>query len=345
MLYFMLIYVISTYPFIRKIQNKKMVIFLELFPMFLILAFQQAIGTDYYNYIRIFNQEVIFSYSRGPLFKILVLFLKNIFNNERSLFITIAAIQMILFYKIIDILYEKKFIKDISLFVFLSISVTGFYFRLFNTLRSSIACLFIVISLLYLLENNLKKSFLLMILGSGFHPSVFIWNIIFLMKNMLYKKLKINRIMTFILISFSLNKLNFIPNLAKIVYESEINIPYRSYLISKHMFPYIKSYGVGTIINIIIFIYSLYIVYKNEINKEKIFLYNIGYLFFSLGILFSNIPIFSRLLEGGNLFISYIIYNLIEKLLEKRISWGVILFIIYYVLVFIRSSFLLVPTF
>ena len=345
MLYFMLIYVISTYPFIQKIQNKKMVIFLELFPMFLILAFQQAIGTDYYNYIRIFNQEVIFSYSRGPLFKILVLFLKNIFNNERSLFITIAAIQMILFYKIIDILYEKKFIKDISLFVFLSISVTGFYFRLFNTLRSSIACLFIVISLLYLLENNLKKSFLLMILGSGFHPSVFIWNIIFLMKNMLYKKLKINRIMTFILISFSLNKLNFIPNLAKIVYESEINIPYRSYLISKHMFPYIKSYGVGTIINIIIFIYSLYIVYKNEINKEKIFLYNIGYLFFSLGILFSNIPIFSRLLEGGNLFISYIIYNLIEKLLEKRISWGVILFIIYYVLVFIRSSFLLVPTF
>lgn len=345
MLYFMLIYVISTYPFIRKIQNKKMVIFLELFPIFLILAFQQAIGTDYYNYIRIFNQEVIFSYSRGPLFKVLVLFLKNIFNNERSLFITIAAIQMILFYKIIDILYEKKFIKDISLFVFLSISVTGFYFRLFNTLRSSIACLFIVISLLYLLENNLKKSFLLMILGSGFHPSVFIWNIIFLMKNMLYKKLKINRIMTFILICFLLNKLNFIPNLAKIIYESEINIPYRSYLISKHMFPYIKSYGVGTIINIIIFIYSLYIVYKNEINKEKIFLYNIGYLFFSLGILFSNIPIFSRLLEGGNLFISYIIYNLIEKLLEKRISWGVILFIIYYVLVFIRSSFLLVPAF
>lgn len=342
MLYFMLIYVISTYPFIRKIQNKKMIIFLELFPMFLILAFQQAIGTDYYAYIRIFNQETIFNYSKGPLFKILVLFLKNIFNNERSLFITIATIQMILFYKIINILSEKKLIKDIPLFVFLSISVTGFYFRLFNTLRSSVACLFIVISLLYLLENNFKKSFLLMILGSSFHPSVFIWNIIFLMKNMLYKKLKINRITTFILICFLLNKLNFIPHLAKIIYKSEINIPYRSYLISEHMFPYIKSYGVGIIINIIIFIYSLYIVYKNEINKEKIFLYNIGYLFFSLGILFSNIPIFSRLLEGGNLFISYIIYNLIEKLLEKRIFWGVILFIIYYILVFIRSSFLLV---
>lgn len=343
MLYFMLIYVISTYPFIRKIQNKKMVIFLELFPMFLVLAFQQAIGTDYYAYIRIFNQEIIFNYSRGPLFKILVLFLKNIFNNERSLFITVAIIQMILFYKIINILYEKKFIKDIPLFIFLAITTSNFYLMMFNGLRSSIASLFIALSILILLENKFLKSFLLIMLGCSFHPSVFIWNGIFCIKNILYKKSKIKNWIIFILLCFILNKLNFIRNLAGIIYESGLEIPYRHYLISYHMFPYVKTFGIATIINMVIFIYSLYIVYKNETDKEKIFIYNIGYFFFGLLLLFAGIPVFSRILEPSNLFRNYIIYNLIERLLEKRIFWGVILFVIYYILVFIRSSFLLVP--
>ncbi len=344
MLYFILIYLFFTYPVFRKISNKKVVLLLEILPIFLILAFQEAIGTDYYSYIRIFNGEKIFNYSKGPIFKMLVTYLKNIFNNERIMFIAVAGIQMILYYKIVNLLYKKKMIKNIPLFIYLSITVTTFYFMLFNGLRSSIASLFVVLSILILLENRIKKSFFLILLGSGFHPSIIIWNVIFIIKKFLYKKIRF-KLIIFILICFLLNRLNFIPNVARIIYETGINVPYRRYLISKHMFPYIKSFGIGVMINMIIFIFSLEFIYKKEKNKNKIFVYNLGYLFFGLQLLFANIPIFSRLLEPSNLFRSYIIYNLIEKLLDKKYLYSGIIFIIYYVLFFIRGSFLIVPAF
>ncbi|WP_419180976.1 EpsG family protein [Fusobacterium perfoetens] len=88
-------------------------VFLEIFPIFLILAFQNGIGTDYYSYIEIFNQKINFNYSRGPLFKILILHLKKFFDNERVMFITVAMIQIILYYKILNIFYKKFFIKNI----------------------------------------------------------------------------------------------------------------------------------------------------------------------------------------------------------------------------------------
>ena len=342
MLYLILFYMFFTYPILKKIKNKKIIIFLEIFPMFLILAFQNAIGTDYYNYIKIFNGEKIFNYSRGPIFKIIILFLKNIFNQERTMFITIAGIQSFLYYKIINFLYKKKMIKNIFLFIFLSICSTKFYFMLFNGLRSSIASLFVILSVLMLLENKIKKSFFLILFGSGFHPSIIIWNGIFILKKFFYKKNKI-KLLIYILSCFILNKLNFIHNLAKFLYETEINFPYRHYLISKHMFPYVNSFGIGVILNMIIFIFSLELIYKNEKNKNKIFIYNIGYLFFGLTLLFANIPIFTRLLEPSNLLRNYIIYQLTEKLLQKKYFYLGVILIIYYILFFIRGSFLLVP--
>ena len=342
MLYFIIFYLFFTYPIFKKISNKKAIIFLEVFPILLILAFQNAIGTDYFSYIRIFKGEVIFNYSRGPIFKMMLLYLKNIFNHERSMFITVSIIQIILYYKVVSILYYNNLIKNIPLFVFLSITTSNFYFSLFNTLRSSIASLFIVLSILALLENKYKKSFLLILLGSGFHPNVIIWNSIFILKRFLYKKCRV-KLIVFILICFLLNKFNFIPNLAKMIYESGIKIPYRHYLISYHMFPYIKSFGIATIINIVIFIFSLQVIYKKEKNKKKIFIYNIGYLLFGLGLLFANIPIFARLLEPANLLKNYIIYQLIKKLLDKKSLYLGVFLIMYYILYFIRGSFLLVP--
>lgn len=342
MLYLMLFYIFFTYPIFRKILNKKIVLLLEILPMFFILAFQNAIGTDYYSYIRIFNGEIVFNYSKGPLFKIIILCLKDLFNHEKIMFITTAAIQSILYYKILHILYVKKFIKNIPLFIFLSISVTNFYLMLFNGLRSSIASLFVVLSILMLLENKVKKSFILILLGSGFHPSIIIWNGIFVIKKFLYKKIRL-KLIIFILLCFLLNKLNFIPNLARMIYETEINVPYKHYLISGHMFPYIKSFGIGVIINMIIFIFSLEFIYKQEKNRKKIFIYNIGYLFLGLNILFANIPIFTRLLEPSNLFRSYIIYKFVEKILNKKNYYVGIFLIIYYILYFIRSTLLMIP--
>lgn len=342
MIYVIIIYLFFTYPIFRKISNKKIVLLLEILPMFLILAFQNAIGTDFYSYIKIFNGEKSFEYSRGPLFKIIIIYLKHIFNHERAMFIVVAGIQTTLYYSIIKFLYKKGMIKNIPLFIYLSITSTTFYFMLFNGLRSSIASLFIVLSILMLLDNKIKKSFFLILLGSTFHPSVFIWNGIFVVKKFLYKKTRI-KLLVFILVCFLLNKLNFIQNMAKLIYETGLEIPYRNYLISSHMFPYVNTFGIGIIVNMIIFLFSLEIIYKKEKNKKRIFIYNIGYLFLGLSLLFANIPIFTRLLEPSNLFKTYIVYNLTEKLLRKQYFYLGVIFIIYYSIYFIRASFLSIP--
>lgn len=100
------------------------------------------------------------------------------------------------------------------------------------------------------------------------------------------------------------------------------------------MFPYVKKYGIAITINMFLFLFSLYF-YNKEKNKQKIFLYNIGYLFFGLRLLFANIPIFSRLLTPSELFQTYVIYKLIEKTLNKKWLYTGALVILFYILSFI----------
>lgn len=344
MLYFILFYLFFSYPILRNISNKKIVIFLEVFPIFCVLAFQNAVGTDYYSYIRIFNGEKSFAYSKGPIFKLIVMYLKIIFSNERAMFITVAAIQMILFFKIIKFFYEKNFIKNISLFIFLSLSTTTFYFEMFNILRNSIASLFIVLSVLFFLEKKKLKSFILILFGASFHPSVIIYSVIFTTKKILYKKSTL-RLLFFISSCFLLNRIDFIPKAATFIYETNFDFPYKFYLKSNHMFPYTKTFGAGSIINLIIFLFSLNLVYRKEKDRNKIFIYNIGYIFFALQCLFINIPILTRLIGGGCLFENYIIYNLIEILLKKKNYILGIILVLYYLLFFVRRSLLIVPAY
>lgn len=88
-LYF--IYILLIYPFLNKfIRKKEILLLFAIIPLFIVLGFQVGIGEDYYSYIKIFHGEKIFSYSRGPLFKLIINYLKIIFNKERSMFIVIA---------------------------------------------------------------------------------------------------------------------------------------------------------------------------------------------------------------------------------------------------------------
>lgn len=341
LLYVVLIWVIICFIFSYGKNSKKGLI-VTLIPLFLILCFQIAIGTDYYSYIRIFHHEVIFKYSRGPMFKILIDFLKSTTNNERTMFLMTSSIQILLFYKIIKKLQEEKIIEKTMLFILVMIISTSFYLQCFNILRNSIASLFVELAILYLLEKRRKKSFFLILLGTTFHPSVVIWGIILLMKKFLLKKREILSIFLLFITLFILNKIKFIPNLAQYIYDSGLNIPYRHYLISKHMFPYSKHYGIGTIINIILYTFSLKF-YKKETNKNKIFMYNLGYIFYMFSLLFANIPIFTRMLGPKGIFIGYLNYILLKNTLSKRYCYLGIFILIYYILCYLRSVQLILP--
>ena len=332
-LYF--IYILLIYPFLNKfIRKKEILLLFAIIPLFIVLGFQVGIGEDYYSYIKIFHGEKIFSYSRGPLFKLIINYLKIIFNKERSMFIVIALIQSFLYYQIVYKLYKNKLIENISIFILLTIVCTYFYLMMFNGLRSSLGALFIVLSVLFLLENKFIKNFATILLGSLFHPSVIIWIGIFCLKKYLYRKKSIFFFVTYFLSNYILNKLQVIRKTAKIIYDLQIDIPYRWYLVSEHMFPYVKKYGIAITINMFLFLFSLYF-YNKEKNKRKIFLYNIGYLFFGLRLLFANIPIFSRLLTPSELFQTYVIYKLIEKTLNKKWLYTGALVILFYILSFI----------
>lgn len=253
------------------------------------------------------------------------------------MFVSVAAIQMFVYYKIINVLYFRKYIDNIPLFIYLSLVTSNFYLSMFNALRSSIASLFIFLSILILLENKKLKSFLLILAGACFHPSVIIWTPIIFIRKIFYKKMKL-RFLIFIILCFVLNHLNFIPNTAKFIYDTGIDIPYRNYLISYHMFPYTKTLGIATIINMLIFIFSLFAIYEKEYDKNKIYIYNLGYISFSLLLLFANIPIFTRLLEPSVLFRNYIIYKLIKKTCRKKYLYLGIFFILYFFMTFVRMS-------
>lgn len=338
-----MLYLIPLYFCIMFFFNyKNKIKFFYMFPFFISLAFQNAIGTDYYNYIRIFHNDIIFKYSRGPLFKVLVNILNKITTNERILFIFVAIIQTFLLYKIILKLYRLKVIKNTFLFILVLIIGSNIYLQMFNILRNSIASLLINLAIIKILEKKTKGSFILILLGSSIHPSVILWNFIYFFEKYLFIKFRRAIIITFILSCYILNKVQFIPYIAKYIYNLNINFTYKFYLISSHMLAYNKTYGIATIISMLYFIFSLRFYYKEK-HEKKIYFYNLGYFFFGLRLFFINIPIFNRLLGPTELFQAYIIYTIVVKTLNKKYYYLGGLIIIYYIIYYIRNSLLIIP--
>lgn len=340
LLYILLVYLIFSYNF-YNLKNEKVKILLGIIPMGILLATQVNIGTDYYNYIEIYVGKTYLPYSRGVIFRYLLDILIIFFQSPRALFVSSAIIQSVLMYKILVKLETIEKIDNIILFIYLLVTTSSWYLMMFNGLRNSIASLFIVFSILLLLENKIFKSFFAFILGIGFHPSVVICFVIYPLKNILLKKKNI-KIMIFIFIGcYFLNNLQVIQRLAKFIYDLNIDFPYRDYLISKHMFPYNKTYGIATVIQLFFYLISL-VFYKNEEKKHSIFLYNLGYLTFSIGLLFNNIPIFMRTVTSFTFFGTYVVYKLMMRTFNKNYIYMGLYIFLFYILFFIRTIFLTV---
>lgn len=341
LLYFVPLYLILFLTFFNSKKVEK-IMKIVLFPIFLLLGFQIAIGTDFYSYIRIFNGEEIIKYSRGPVFKVLIDFLKKNIGNERSMFLVIGFIQVVLLYKIVMKLYEQKIVTNIALYISVFIISTSMYLSCFNILRNSIASLFVELGVLYILSNKKKTSFILILLGVGFHPSVIIWQMLLPLRKFILKKRKNIIIFLLLIGAFILNKIGFIPNLARYIYNLNIDIPYRKYLISKHMFPYTEHFGIGTIITIGLYIFSLAF-YKKEKDEKKIFMFNLGYIFYILSVLFSDIPIFERMLGPKDIGIAYLNYTLLNETLTRKYYYVGVLILLYYVLSFFMAMHYMLP--
>lgn len=316
--YIFIVWLIICNIFFTKIQNKRILLIIIIIPMFLSLATQVNIGTDYYAYVYSFlYPDAIKYYEIG--YSILNKLLGEISNNPRILFVTVSLIQMTLMYNIVRILYVKNLVKNISMF-FLCLCITGsFYMLMFNVLRNSIAILFFNLGILLILSYKKKLGLLLIVIGVTFHKSLIV--IIFLMFifKKLYFKVYSKKVLIFLAIMTTfLNIIEIIPKLSILAYNILPEyIPYRHYLISEHMQPYLKGNGINTYFFIFFYIFSIFF-YKKE--KKTIFYYNIGIISIIMRLFFSNIPIFYRFLDYFAIFETLVLYTMIKEMLKKK--WG-----------------------
>lgn len=332
-MYIFLIYLLIYVIFFPKIKNKKIGLLLILIPMFLTLAIQIGIGTDYYSYVSFFknvsfenNTNIEYS------FTLFTIFLKKIVNNERILFIVISFIQTFLIYKILKILLKEEIIKSYKLFFIVLVIIFNFYYSMFNTLRSSVAILFFSLSILYFYRKSYLKGSGNIAFGLIFHKSIFfiVFLVIILKKIINLKKCYSKKlIIIFLTICYIGGRLNLISKIALFLYNSiKFNFPYKYYLVSRHMHSYTKSYGLAVLLTFTLILIS--IKFYNIGKKEHYFLKNIAILFFGLLFLFANTPILLRIAEYGIIFEIIYFTQFMEKMLTKKYRiFGVIIIIIY----------------
>lgn len=260
------------------IKKNRKYIFIVLMTLFILLAFQKGVGTDYYSYIDIYNGKKEFFYHRGIGVMIIIQTLRYLKFSYQSFFIIISLIQILLLYtvikrlkKIVGIEFREK------IFLFFLITTTNFYLSMFNTLRQSVANMFCILAIIYFFYNRKGRGLILIFLGMLFHPIVLIYSILL----GLIKKLKVSRYKTIIsgiVIGMIVQETNLIIKFAHFIYLSKLEFYYKFYLVSEHMRPYIRTFGIGKIINLLIILLSLKI-YRNEKNYKQIFLLNLGYFY------------------------------------------------------------------
>lgn len=321
-LYF-IFYMVLFVPIIRKVKSERFQLLFFLIPLFFSLAFQKGIGVDYYVYIELFY----FPTPRIEIgYKLYTLFLKWLSSNYRILFVGVSLLQVILLYNVVKKLKNLTLIKNISVFLFVALVWTSFYYELFNIFRGSIAALFFT---LFILEyrNSKIKALLYFILSLTFHKSTLIVVFLFLMFNIFIKDKSYSKskIIFFWLICITINRLGLIHKTAFFLYYIiPFDFKYKAYLISEHLYQYIRTIGIGQIVNFIIYTYMLCDLKKDE--KIDKYYFNLGCLLFGLSFLFNKIPIFIRLIYGMNIFSVYFLYYLLTNQNKKYVAYLVIIF-------------------
>ena len=340
--YIFILWLIFINLFFYKVKNK-LLLLLVLIPMILSLGSQVGIGIDYYNYIKLFEGDILREFEIG--YELYTNFLKLITTNSRILFVGIALLQGIIFGVILLKLYKEKIIKNIPLYVLIYCVITDGYYLMFNTLRSSIASLFFILAILFLIKKEKRECSVLSFFSYSFHKSSLLVNGIFLILLKVFnKKYKKYFFFFFFIICLLLNYIDFIFRIGKILYNSSFEFPYKFYLGTYHMRTYgiIKSgYGIASKINIFIAILCSfsYSVKNYEKSKLKLMLCNMGYFTLGLKILLLNIPILNRPFEYFNVVLALVYYEMIIYLNKKGYNYISVILLLFFVVQFLVSIF------
>lgn len=178
-----LIFSISINLISEIIKNKNLrsiLLFITLFCLWIISSLRYDIGTDYVNYVKLFdeiNSLVGTSASLEIGFKFIVEMCSYFDIGYQSMFALMAGITITVFF------YSKKMQTLSGIFAFITIA----YLPSFSLVRQVASIAFVCTSAFYLLEHNVKKSIVAMILGCLFHSSAILF-----IPFIIFRKIKVN---------------------------------------------------------------------------------------------------------------------------------------------------------
>ena len=272
---------------------------LAMIPLTLIAGFRYGVGQDYfYTYVPIF-QEVLNGDSDeawGDSGYILLNKFVQLFTNDYSgIFLLTSIIFCVLIFLSI---YENSL--DIQLSIILLVC-TGYYFCFLNGIRQMLTVAIFMYAIKYILKNDFKRYFLLIILASFIHLSALIYIPVYFIRNVKLNKYKM---LIAIIATFASAKI------AKGLILKLILLTKYSWYINS-VYDTQKQGYVIILLNLIIFIFAI-IYYKYNDMKNNLFI-NLQFLAVLVSAFIGEIPSANRILWNFAIASIILIPNTITK--------------------------------
>lgn len=324
-----IINVLISCVYIYMLKKEKRMKFFFFFPVIiiwtLILGLQYGVGTDYFSYIAIFQEEGILDsyFSRGEfIFFYFVKILKFFFDSPQSFFIFVGLFDSCLFYVYLKKMIKYRLIKMkyTYMYIFLFLCFSTIFYNQMNLIRQYINIYLLGLLCFYMYYNEYFNYFITWCIGLNIHRSFFIMVLLFNFKKFIkwidFKKLKVLLIIGFI---FSLLPLEEI--LKKII----ILIPRYGHYANAYFFvalPLKKK--ITKLIYFPFYIFSLKLL-KREYGIKS-FMLKVGILSYILKIVTLQVEVVSRVGEYFSLVAIYPMYLLIENWMRKKMYLKIVIF-------------------
>ena len=264
-------------PIIKK---RKLSIVLTMIPLLLISVFRYGVGSDYFEYERLFNEINATDTNRYEfLFSLLNRFIYKLGMPFHG-FIVIAA----LIFVILVILAIHRDSPYIALSIFLLFSMS-FFFQSLNIVRQMVGCAICLYSIKYIEEKKIIKYVTCMVLAFGFHST----SIIFIPVYFLFKiKLDLKKAIPILGFIFLIQG-----RITDIVNNYAMgNINYAGYIDNLSGTASSSGY-ISLTINIMIYVFA-YLVLEQNVIRERGYL-NIQLAAVALSMMNGKIPLLNRL--------------------------------------------------
>lgn len=175
-------------------------------------GFRYGVGTDYFNYVRYFNQiESGYNAPAEPGFNYLAMLIAKLTLNSQALFLVFSVLTMFFFYRGLKYYLNNDFIFKPVLYI---VFVIFTYIPSLNGIRQALAAAIIFYASKYIIEKKFFKYSLYVLFASLFHLSSLIFLALYFIVKRDYNKI----LLLFVLfLSLFLAKSGFINQILEII--------------------------------------------------------------------------------------------------------------------------------